>query len=86
MAEVQGCQASAGGLRNACSYSFRDLFKAAHPRQSADEEEAAIKELYAMTQDDRNVEVKKWADAAGWSTEDQMGNGTVYTAFSPEIA
>lgn len=64
-----------------CSYSFHDLFRAAHERDmTASEKHAFI----AMRHEERNIAVKGLARKAGWGTKDKKGSdGEVYTAFCP---
>jgi hypothetical protein len=45
----------------------------------------AVNELYNLTQEQRNIQVKKMCKDAGWYWEDvESSDGVVYTAFSPE--
>jgi hypothetical protein len=62
-----------------CLYSFKDLLQAAG--KSTD-----TKVLYAMSQTLRNEEVKKLCQDAGWFWKDVNCQGTVFTAFSPNIS
>ena len=71
-----------GRLKDQCSYSFADLYRAAHP--NATQVDDALKSLYALSQDERNGVVRAWCEQAGWFWEDQAGaDGAVYAAFSP---
>ena len=77
-----------GTLKNACKYSFGDLFRASHKSASREEEALELKNLYAKSQKERNETVKEWAKECipSWYVEDQIGDdGILYTAFSPEI-
>lgn len=66
-----------------CDYSFNDL-----KNEVRDEgyNIISLKELYAMSQENINTEVKKMCVRAGWYWKDVIGFGNiVYTAFSPDI-
>ena len=64
-----------------CTYSFGDLFKAAHNREP-DQNEAMT--FVMASQDERNKLIKEWAKTAGWGTEDRVWkDGKTYTAFHP---
>lgn len=64
-------------LISPCHYSFQDLMRAASRGTDTTE-------LYGMSQDLRNEEVKKMCADAGWYWRDVSCGGVVYTAFSPE--
>ena len=76
-------------MEQGCTIGFADLFRLAKKRGWTAEEERAFQ---AMTQPQRNSEVKELArEAGGIRTEDRIGtDGLVYTAFwleeSPENA
>jgi len=76
-------------VEQGCTIGFADLFRLAKKRGWTAEEERAFQ---AMTQPQRNSEVKELArEAGGIRTEDRIGtDGLVYTAFwleeSPENA
>ena len=76
-------------MEQGCTIGFADLFRLAKKRGWTAEEERAFR---AMTQPQRNSEVKELArEAGGIRTEDRIGtDGLVYTAFwleeSPENA
>ena len=61
-----------------CSYSFQDLMRAAGWNDDTTK-------LYAMSQEDRNEEVKKMCRDSGWYWKDMKSYDTIYTAFSPNI-
>jgi len=62
-----------------CQFSFNDLHQAAFGRPLT---EAERRELYALTQEERNERVGEWAKIAHWQTEDRVGaDGIEYTAF-----
>ena len=64
-----------------CQYSFKDLYIAAFGRTPEDSE---MTELFALSQKERNQQVKRWAESAGWGTEDRAGTGgQFYTAYCP---
>ena len=64
-----------------CSYSFWDLYKEAFSEEAS---EKVKQEFYRMTQDERNARVSRWAEMAGWETDDRIGSdGLTYTAFAP---
>ena len=90
-ASAEGCKASSGNLKNACDYSFADLYRAACATTSCpcDEVEvkAACESLYELKRDDLNKMVHEWAMTADWETEMQMGSdGQEYLAFAPKSA
>ena len=90
-ASAEGCKASSGNLKNACDYSFADLYRAACATTSCpcDEVEvkAACESLYELKRDDLNKMVHEWAMTADWETEMQMGSdGQEYgLVFSDEF-
>lgn len=61
-----------------CTYSFKDLMRAA-----GRSDDTTV--LYAMSQEDRNKEVKKMCQESGWYWKDMKSYETIYTAFSPNI-
>lgn len=64
-----------------CRYSFDDLFVAAFGEAMSD---ARRRELYALSQDRRNVTVREWVGrtAGRFACEDRRGtDGVIYTAF-----
>ena len=67
-------------MEQGCTIGFADLFRLAKKRGWTAEEERAFQ---AMTQPQRNSEVKELArEAGGIRTEDRIGtDGLVYTAF-----
>lgn len=68
---------SQSNLLNPCKYSFNDLLLAAKKDGNTDE-------LYSMTQQQRNNEVKELCIKSGWYWHDIVGkDGVVYTSFSP---
>ena len=86
---VEGCKASAKNLKNACDYSFADLYRAACATTSVpceeDEVKLACESLYELKRDDLNKMVHEWAMTAGWETEMQKGSdGLDYLAFAPK--
>jgi hypothetical protein len=64
-------------LINPCLYSFQDLLKAAGKNEDTTE-------IYRMTQQHRNNEVKMLCGSAGWYWCDIIKNNVTYTSFSPE--
>lgn len=70
-------------LKNVCKYSFRDLVCASKSADKTDIDKY-LSRLYALKQEDKNTEIKKLCEKAGWYFEDVVGDGdVVYTAFSP---
>lgn len=66
-----------------CDYSFADLRTEARDEGYSPQ---SLKTLYSMSQHDKNVEVKRMCNYAGWYWQDIIGFGNVtYTAFSPDI-
>jgi hypothetical protein len=64
-----------------CAYSFADLYTAALGQSPT---QAELDALYALSQVERNSQVRAWAKQAGWGVEDRVGSdGVVYTAFCP---
>lgn len=64
-----------------CNYSFWDLFKAAHKREATIFEKKKFKKL---NQNEKNDQVKKWAQIAGWETVTRQGTDSItYLAFAP---
>lgn len=61
-----------------CTYSFKDLMRAA-----GRDEDTTV--LYALRQEDRNREVKKMCQESGWYWKDMKSYDEIYTAFSPTI-
>ena len=65
-----------------CAYSFTDLFEAAFGEQPA---QAAMDELYALSQVERNIVVRDWVRRAEWESFDVTGtDGVVYASFGPK--
>ncbi|MBK6765533.1 MAG: hypothetical protein IPG71_04160 [bacterium] len=65
-----------------CTYSFADLYQAAF---GVPPERAALEELYALTQTERNIVVRDWARRAEWETFDIVGtDGVTYASFGPK--
>ncbi len=64
-------------LVNPCKYSFKDLLKATGRSDDTTQ-------LYAMTQDRRNIEVIVMCMEAGWYWHNVVSGKQIYTAFSPE--
>jgi len=65
-----------------CAYSFADLYEAAFGARPA---RAALEELYALSQDERNIIVRDWVRRAEWETFDVLGtDGVVYASFGPQ--
>lgn len=65
-----------------CQYSFADLYEAAF---GAKPTRAALEDLYALTQTERNIVVREWAARAKWETTDVTGkDGVVYASFGPK--
>ncbi len=65
-----------------CQYSFADLFEAAFGQQPT---RAALEELYALTQDERNIVVRDWVRRAEWESFDITGtDGIEYASFGPK--
>jgi len=65
-----------------CQYSFADLYEAAF---GAKPSKAALEELYALTQDERNIIVRDWVRRAEWESFDITGtDGVVYASFGPK--
>jgi len=66
-------------LINNCNYSFQDLFRKA-------QFQIDIKLFYNMSQNDKNILVKKLCKQINWGYEDRLGtDGIIYTAFSAEF-
>lgn len=66
-------------METSCQFSFDDLFQAAFGRVITEKER---RELYGLSQTDRNQRVGEWAKKAGWQTEDRVGtDGIEYRAF-----
>lgn len=64
-----------------CHYSFSDLYEAAFGEKPA---RAALEELYALSQDERNIIVRDWVRRAEWETFDVIGtDGVTYASFGP---
>lgn len=64
-----------------CGYSFKDLYVAAFGHEPSGAELAG---LYALSQEERNRTVARWAAKAGWGTKNRLGtDGVHYTAFCP---
>ncbi len=62
-----------------CDYGFWDLYRAAYGREA---EVLDMEQLYALSQDERNEVVAKWAHMAGWRTDWRVGtDGLRYLAF-----
>ena len=73
-------------LVNSCKYSFKDLLYAAKLLEGSEEIDKYLKNLYSMSQKDRNIEVKKLCKKSMWYFNDVIGkDGIVYTSFSPNI-
>lgn len=69
-------------LLNSCKYSFHDLLYAVYK----DYDPNHIKILYSLSQNERNLEVKRLCKIAGWYYQDVIGSDKIiYTAFSPHI-
>jgi hypothetical protein len=67
-----------------CNYSFTDLYIAAFGRTPSEEE---LLNFGKISQFERNILVKQWAEKAGWEVKDKIGtDGQVYTAFAPEFS
>ncbi len=67
-----------------CAYSFADLFIAAFGEPPA---QVALDELYALSQEERNIVVRDWARRAEWESFDVTGSdGVVYASFGPKGA
>ncbi|MCB9357579.1 MAG: hypothetical protein H6505_03310 [Calditrichaeota bacterium] len=65
-----------------CDYSFSDLYSAAFGTAP---DRVVLEELYALSQDERNVVVRDWAARAGWETVSVVGtDGVTYASFGPE--
>jgi len=66
-----------------CSYSFRDLYVAAHKKEP---EPGELPALYALLQEERNNIVRGWARQAGWEVKERHANdGVTYLAFAPSF-
>jgi len=65
-----------------CQYSFADLYQAAF---GAKPSKAALEELYALTEDERNIIVRDWVRREEWESFDITGtDGVVYASFGPK--
>lgn len=65
-----------------CKYSFHDLLYAVYKEYDP----KRIEVLYSLTQQERNLEVKRLCKIAGWYFQDVIGSDKiVYTAFSPYL-
>ncbi len=68
-----------GGIE--CDYSFDMLYKAAFGRNISQKKK---KQLQSLSQEKINELVTKWAEKAGWNTEEKQGDdGATYIAFYP---
>lgn len=66
-----------------CAFSFRDLFIAAYGREPDGRE---LQLLYALSQEERNKTVKRWAKKADWEVTERTGSdGVTYLAFAPNF-
>lgn len=64
-----------------CRYSFDDLFFAVNGRVMTETER---EQLFSLPQPKRNNIVRRWANQAGWQTENRVGSDkNLYTAFWP---
>lgn len=69
-------------LLNPCKYSFHDLLYAVYKDYNTQH----IKILYSLSQEERNLEVKRLCNMAGWYYQDVTGSDKIiYTAFSPYL-
>jgi len=67
-----------------CAFSFTDLFEAAFGLKP---ERVALDELYALSQEERNIVVRDWVRRAEWESFDVKGtDGVVYASFGPRGA
>jgi hypothetical protein len=67
-----------------CSYSFKDLYRAAHGGKEPKAGELRL--LYALSQQERNRIVMDWARMAAWQTKERKGSdGISYLAFAPSF-
>lgn len=73
-------------LENPCNFSFGDLYVAAHPTYSSQEE---VRHWYSTllqrSQPEINQIVKDLCSKAGWYWVDVVEGGVCYTSFAPRI-
>lgn len=76
------CPYNSNTMSSHCAFSFADLYEAAFGVKPS---KAALDELYALTQDERNIVVRDWVRRAEWESFDVTGtDGVVYASFGPK--
>lgn len=65
-------------LDNPCAYSFDDLLSAAGSDKTKED-------LYKLSQEQLNQQVKILCKKAGWFYKDIIEDNILYTSFSPKI-